>query len=159
MVNHPSITHHPLPSPYLTIKIIEFTYCKDIYSEIANSHKHDKYDILIPHLQHLGWITLRPIIITTIIRSFIHKPSITHLLDLEIPHIRIKYIMENISFNVIKYLTYTILKQMRTWETTNPHSLPIKTMHFPLSIGSTYWEIGITPSSSYIALQQCYDDG
>lgn len=51
--------------------------------------------------------------ITTKIHITIHKLSITHLLNLEIPHIRIKNLIENISLNVIKYLTYTVVKQMK----------------------------------------------
>ena len=134
------------------MQLYEFTYCNDKYSKIAMTHKHDKYDIIIPHLQRLGWTTLPPIIITVGMRvPFTNRQSHTSFIWKSLTlEIRIKTQMETISLNAIKYLTHMVLNKSKLEEHQTPFPCS-KNPHYSRPPGSTYWEISITPSPSYIA--------
>lgn len=85
-----------IPSPHLKVEIIEFTYCNGCFFEATIALNHTKYDVLIPHLQHLGWQSLSSLILTLRIHSTVHF-SITKLHDLDIPQSKLWALLKTIS--------------------------------------------------------------
>ena len=93
------------PSPNLTVHFIEFTYYNNKFPVEARTCKHRKKWYSHSLSQTIRIEHPSPMILTAITRGTIHKPSITHLLDLDIPQHKIHHIMETISLHAIKYLT------------------------------------------------------
>ena len=44
------------PHNILSVQFIKFTYCNDRLSNTTNTHKHTKYDVIVPHLHQLARI-------------------------------------------------------------------------------------------------------
>jgi hypothetical protein len=72
-------------------------YCNDRLSNTTNTHKHTKYDVIVPHLHQLGWHTIPSLILAVGIHEIIHQPPIDHLLDLDIACTKVKSLMESVS--------------------------------------------------------------
>ena len=124
IIGTPSQTQAPItPSPKVTVQLIEFTYCHDIFIDQALTHKHNKYDPLINTIQNRGWQTTPFITITAGVRGAIHEHSSNKLANMKIPKSIIKTLMKNIHLNAIKYLTYLVLNK-RKLENKHIHVLP-----------------------------------
>ena len=112
------------PSDDLTIQLIEFTYCNDIFPQETMENKTQKYQPLMNNITDLGWKVDPIIVITTRARGTTHSPSMKLLeTTFEIPENNIKNTFKEINTIGIQHVGSIILHKRKI---ENNQPLPLE---------------------------------
>ena len=79
-----------IPTPDLTIQIVDFTFMHDRFLDQAIQTKEDKYNPLVDTIRAQGWNITPLIVITAGVRGAVHTRSIELFENLHIPTSLIK---------------------------------------------------------------------
>jgi hypothetical protein len=120
-----SYQHPPptTPTPSITIRFIEFTFCNDRFPTDAVSQKINKYAPLLHDIQARGWQVALLMVLTAGARATTHISTMTLLHDtLHIPKPKIQQTYTNINIIAIHH-AMSILLYKRKLENNQPLSI------------------------------------